>query len=763
MELFYRRPLCFFCFLFIAVSALIGYMGSGGGLISVVLVSLLAAAVLVLCFVVKKHQVLFVSILLCVCAVMCAVFNSYFRVERKREQALKFEGSRSAQMYVTDTDSKSEHISVYTVNIEKLSDESVSIKALLVCAFPVELSVGDELNAYVEIMNTDARALGMSAKERGTDDDILLTAVLYDAEGATVTRFPKDISLYEAIMMKNGVRVVTERAKAALGNRMEALLGDASGLAKGFLLGDREDISTETVRDFRRTGLSHLFAVSGMHIAILLGAIEVFLRRLYVYKYIRCAIVSAASIPMLALTGFALSAWRSVLMLWMVYINFLTSEDDDPPTALFLSISIIIAVFPYSVYDLGMWLSFCATLGLVSAYPFITEKLPKVKKGIKRLPLRILKGALLVALMTVICSLFVLPLQWYVFGEMSVISVVANILLSPITTVFMVSIIIAVILGGVPFIGGVAVSVVIRISEITEAIVGTLSTLDFAMVSLRYPFADALVVLFTAALAVLLVVKIKRKWLLVLHPVCFALVFSVCVIAFNLYNPKKITYYGNDTRELITLSVADGCAMVDLSNGAYFRYAQALSDASHYGATEVDKLVFTDITKNHISSMDYFMRSNIVKSIYIPYPSDEYSRQNAFALAALAIECGAEVNMYSSGEILTLDGLSFCVLYGENQDKTGAALFVSTEEGNFGYADAFVYGSDVEKGANALLSKCDTVIIGNNGVPDRAYKYNVSEKAMLIYASENIRKKSRMTNKAYCADTQSIYLEFPLK
>ena len=103
-----------------------------------------------------------------------------------------------------------------------------------------------------------------------------------------------------------------------------SLLGEEKGvLALGFFTGERSDLPAYIVRDFRRSGLSHIMAVSGSHIAILLGSIEVLLRRLFVPKGARCAVVSVCGLLFILITGFSLSGIRSVLMLYAVYLAYL--------------------------------------------------------------------------------------------------------------------------------------------------------------------------------------------------------------------------------------------------------------------------------------------------------------------------------------------------------------------------------------------------------------------------------------------------------
>ncbi len=758
MGLFYRRPLCLFCALFIATSVILGYAKykySIGVLAAMALAALIFALLFLL---VKKRQAVFMFCLLCACAVLLSVLCGSLRMAYREKQAEALIGKREVEVSVTDVEYSSDYTSVYTVRIDKVNGEATHIKAQLVCAFKCDFKVGDCVAANVQLKDIS------ESTEGNTDADTQLLIMLNEPDGASVLRFDYTLPLWRAIFERNGLSVVIYSARSFICERLDTLLGkDFSGLAKGFLLGERSGISTEEIRDFRRTGLSHIFAVSGMHIAVLLGGLNYILRKLFLHRYARMAVVAAASLPMLALTGFALSAWRSVLMLWIAYICFVLSEDTDMPTSLFISIALIILVSPNAVYDIGMWLSFFATLGLVTVYPMLEAKLPYPQKGIMKIPLKIARAALLIFIMTLVCNVFILPLQWYIFGELSVMSVIANIPLSPLSTAFMLCTLVLVIFGSVPFVGEACVFTVRALCSLIQSIVGTLSKPDFATVSLRYPFATVLVVLFAISFFVLLIVRLKRKWLILVPALSFAVLFSVCVVAVNISKPQEMTYYKSDTQGVMAISSRGHLALVDMSGGSYYWYSQALQNAAENGAVTVDKIVFTKITKTHISSMDYFLRSNIIREIYIPVPQNDEQRQNALLLAALADECGTDSYLYIGTDVMELDGIEFVadVLYEEN--KTYTSVFVSSGEEMFGYTDALIFDGENDVRLNSILSKCDTLLIGSKEEISAPYLPNVSSSTKVVYLSEQVYKYSRRAGKSYCNTKENTVLIFPFK
>ena len=93
-------------------------------------------------------------------------------------------------------------------------------------------------------------------------------------------------------------------------------------------------------------------------------------------------------------------------------------------------------------------------------------------------------------------------------------------------------------------------------------------------------------------------------------------------------------------------------------------------------------------------------------------------------------------------------------------------MFVSAGKEILGYADTNVYNSDFEDQVNEKLSKCDTVIIGNNDTPDDLYRFSVKFDANVVYASKNIMDKSDIFvnyQNCYYSDTPKTKLTFELK
>jgi hypothetical protein len=176
-----------------------------------------------------------------------------------------------------------------------------------------------------------------------------------------------------------------------------------------------------------------------------------------------------------------------------------------------------------------------------------------------------------------------------------------------------------------------------------------------------------------------------------------------------------------------------------MSNGAYFRFSRALYDASENGATAVDKIVFTRLTRTHVSSMDYFLRSEMVEEIYIPYPQNDAQMEYSKALAAIADECSVKMVIYESGEIISHYDTSLCVIRSQIDDKDCTSVFVGGKEKLVGFIDAFS-GEEIDE----YVKRCDTVVVGNRANVNGRFNLPVSDGATLIYLDEDTKKNSNI-------------------
>ncbi|HEY8521219.1 MAG TPA: DNA internalization-related competence protein ComEC/Rec2 [Gammaproteobacteria bacterium] len=227
------------------------------------------------------------------------------------------------------------------------------------------------------------------------------------------------------------------RYRASIAARLAAAAPDGEGAAllTALAIGERFGFEERHWTDFRRTGTSHLVAVSGMHVA-LLGMLAFAAVRWATLRLppaaaafdLECAALAAAAATVYyaALTGFAVPAQRSLVMI-LVALAVLASRRYVAPTAgLGAALLLVLAWDPFAPLAASFWLSFgavCALLLLAS--PRRVRAAPAGRGGrVARL------AAQLCGLQTTI-GIALLPLTAVFFGEVSLVGPLVNLAAIP--------------------------------------------------------------------------------------------------------------------------------------------------------------------------------------------------------------------------------------------------------------------------------------------------------------------------------------------
>ena len=130
-----------------------------------------------------------------------------------------------------------------------------------------------------------------------------------------------------------------------------------------FILGDKSLIDGDTYGKYSNLGVTHVFAISGLHISLLSSILLLLLKKFKDnYKYF---IVISFLLFYMFLTGFQPSIVRSVVFFIVLYLNKKLYLDMDQRCTLLLSVGIILLVFPYFIINLGFIYSSIISFSLI--------------------------------------------------------------------------------------------------------------------------------------------------------------------------------------------------------------------------------------------------------------------------------------------------------------------------------------------------------------------------------------------------------------
>ncbi|MEB3314673.1 MAG: ComEC/Rec2 family competence protein [Candidatus Melainabacteria bacterium] len=154
-------------------------------------------------------------------------------------------------------------------------------------------------------------------------------------------------------------------------------LGQEQGLiTTSLLFGSRvAKIPDEVMLGIKRLGLSHIFAASGFHLMLLAGFLQFIFTRLRLNSRLESLLIITLSIIYTGLAGFSPSIVRSAVCITAFYLAKLANRKINNLKLLTILAGIVIFIDPYSILDLGLQLSYLATLAILIWGSPINQKL----------------------------------------------------------------------------------------------------------------------------------------------------------------------------------------------------------------------------------------------------------------------------------------------------------------------------------------------------------------------------------------------------
>jgi competence protein ComEC len=206
---------------------------------------------------------------------------------------------------------------------------------------------------------------------------------------------------------------------------------DAS-LVLGMLLAQKGTIPEEITQQFQATSVSHVLAISGMNVSIIAGIIYFILSWLPMRKSWQTALMLLVLWLYIAFIGAPVSVVRAGSFISVVVILLRLSKLVSLPTALVTTVVVYATVDPLVMLDVGWQLSVSAVIGIFLIL-FVTKQIqPRLNKG--GIGIWLYNGLIV----SVGASLATWPLIMYYFGNVSLVSLLANMLVVPVVPIILV-------------------------------------------------------------------------------------------------------------------------------------------------------------------------------------------------------------------------------------------------------------------------------------------------------------------------------------
>ena len=263
-------------------------------------------------------------------------------------------------------------------------------------------------------------------------------------------------SVIEIVEYKPLFNTFIYKQRNCLGEYIDNIYRADSPFIKALIYGDRFEMNKSDTDIFSKTGISHLLAISGFHIGIISAMMLLVVKKLN--SKMKYSIVLFLLVFYVIFTGARPSAIRAVVFYFLYIMSIFLCKRYDVISCAYILSSLLMTLNPYILYDIGFVLSFTAVVSIGLFY----QPIKSIIKKIKFVPNYIIG----LISMTLSAQLLTLPLTYYYFQRISIVSLISNLVSVPLVTLSYPLIMVSLFLNKIPIIGELSKDIVVLLKNL---------------------------------------------------------------------------------------------------------------------------------------------------------------------------------------------------------------------------------------------------------------------------------------------------------
>lgn len=435
---------------------------------------------------------------------------------------------------------------------------------------------------------------------------------------------------------------------------------DTAPFALALLTGDKGELSFQQQNDLSISGISHVVAVSGMHISLLVALV---LWLCGSRKKLAAFVCLFVMLFFAAMLGFVPSATRAVIMHSLLIFAPLLQRENDSLTSLGGAMLLILLIQPWAIANVSFQLSFSAMLGIFFAAPWMYQQFAKRLRleelREKKSPFHSAVYRLSVILATSFASILATaPLCAYYFETVSLVAPLTNVLTLPVISFSFPVCVLAGILGFLWQPLGAAVGWLISWAiRYVQWIAGLMAKIPYAAVYTTNQY----VVFWLVTAYVLFGIYLWKRHSCRLRELGLALCLTlVATVLVSGLEPAEMTLSAMDVGQGQCILLRSGGKTALIDCGGEEGDPEGETVARHLlmlGEDQVDAVILTHFDHDHICGLPQLMKRLEVGAVYLP-DIQQGDETRALVLEAVEQE-GAELHFvrlpeclpFGSGEI----------------------------------------------------------------------------------------------------------------
>lgn len=207
---------------------------------------------------------------------------------------------------------------------------------------------------------------------------------------------------------------------------------DTADICVALILGDKSNIENSIIENFSESSLSHILAISGMHMSYII-LLSSFILKFCDKKKSKIAII-VIIILFCNLVGNSESIVRASIMAIIHIIGDLLHRKSDSITNLSISGLLILMINPYAIKSMSFVLSFGGTLGIILFYKLIKNKIDYIKIFNKNAITKYVKESMAISISA---NIIIIPIIAMYFNKISFIFIISNIFANMLLSIIM--------------------------------------------------------------------------------------------------------------------------------------------------------------------------------------------------------------------------------------------------------------------------------------------------------------------------------------
>ena len=489
---------------------------------------------------------------------------------------------------------------------------------------------------------------------------------------------------------------------------------DTAHFMLALLTGDKNEyyLDDELSNAMAISGIAHVVAVSGMHVAFLVGFLQLILG-----KNRRSSIICIALVwVFVVMAGAPPSAVRAGVMQSLLLLAPIFRRTPDNATGLCFALALILAQNPFAIGSAGLQLSFAAMAGI---YLFSKPIFERLKKYLPKNAVlsRIVFYVFSIFTSSVSVMVFSVPIIALRFGYVSLLGIIVNVLcIWAVSSAFC--------LGYFACLAGKLFAVICSyLVRWVALVVKYTARLPFAAVYTQNRLIAAWLILAYAMFIICYAFRGKEKF----RPLVPAALSVVTLAAVMLMSGKAVerdagtvSVLNVGSGQCITLTEGESCVVIDCgSSGIALNAGNEASDYLHsQGRSRIDCLVLTHLHKDHASGAVRLINMTDVGLILLPQTEDDPDEGLFAEVLAAAEKNAVPVGYVSKDRSVSFGGISLDLYAPSDRgDKNERCIMLTAQVNGSRILITGDANSAVERelAEREELSDTDILIVGHHG------------------------------------------------